>query len=255
MVTSSDSGLIEPVVNAVSLHQIKKNSQMSLLKYFIKEHGEVNSEEFLNAQRNFVQSCAAYCLICYFMQVKDRHNGNILLDGEGHIIHIDFGFILSCSPRNLGFESSPFKLTHEFVEVMGGIDSDMYNYFKILMLQGFLAARKNMDKCLQIVEIMQTGSQLPCFNRGSSTVRAMRERFHMNLTEEQLDTFINELVETSMHSLTTKLYDGFQYLTNGILWHETVPADKSADTLYGQGSVQFVLNGKYPTRIKRSPVL
>ena len=40
---------------------------------------------------------------------------------------------------------------------MGGVDSDMYNYFKILMLQGFLAARKNMDKCLQLVEIMQTG--------------------------------------------------------------------------------------------------
>lgn len=217
VVTSSDSGLIEPVVNAVSLHQIKKNSQMSLMNYFIKEHGDVNSEEFLNAQRNFVQSCAAYCLVCYFMQVKDRHNGNILLDGEGHIIHIDFGFILSCSPRNLGFESSPFKLTHEFAEVMGGVDNDMYNYFKILMLQGFLAARKNMDKCLQLVEIMQTGSQLPCFNRGASTVRAMRERFHMNLTEEQLGTLIDELVETSMHSLTTKLYDGFQYLTNGIL--------------------------------------
>ncbi|XP_044183343.1 phosphatidylinositol 4-kinase beta-like isoform X2 [Acropora millepora] len=217
VVTSSDSGLLEPVVNAVSLHQIKKNSKMSLKDYFIKEHGNVNSEEFLNAQRNFVQSCAAYCLVCYLMQVKDRHNGNILLDREGHIIHIDFGFILSCSPRNLGFENSPFKLTEEFAEVMGGVDSDMYNYFKILMLQGFLAARKNMDKCLQLVEIMQTGSQLPCFNRGASTVRAMRERFHMNLTEQQLGTLIDELVETSMHSLTTKLYDGFQYLTNGIL--------------------------------------
>lgn len=190
---------------------------MSLKDYFIKEHGNVNSEEFLNAQRNFVQSCAAYCLVCYLMQVKDRHNGNILLDREGHIIHIDFGFILSCSPRNLGFENSPFKLTEEFAEVMGGVDSDMYNYFKILMLQGFLAARKNMDKCLQLVEIMQTGSQLPCFNRGASTVRAMRERFHMNLTEQQLGTLIDDLVETSMHSLTTKLYDGFQYLTNGIL--------------------------------------
>lgn len=217
VVTSSDSGLLEPVVNAVSLHQIKKNSKMSLKDYFIKEHGNVNSEEFLNAQRNFVQSCAAYCLVCYLMQVKDRHNGNILLDREGHIIHIDFGFILSCSPRNLGFENSPFKLTEEFAEVMGGVDSDMYNYFKILMLQGFLAARKNMDKCLQLVEIMQTGSQLPCFNRGASTVRAMRERFHMNLTEQQLGTLIDDLVETSMHSLTTKLYDGFQYLTNGIL--------------------------------------
>uniref|UniRef100_S4RR88 Phosphatidylinositol 4-kinase beta n=1 Tax=Petromyzon marinus TaxID=7757 RepID=S4RR88_PETMA len=142
LVTSADSGMIEPIVNAVSIHQVKKQSQLSLLEYFLQEHGSRTTEGFLTAQRNFVQSCAAYCLVCYLLQVKDRHNGNILLDLEGHIIHIDFGFILSNSPRNLGFEVSAFKLTQEFVDVMGGQDSDMFIYFKLLMLQGLIGARK-----------------------------------------------------------------------------------------------------------------
>uniref|UniRef100_A0A4X2LKR9 Phosphatidylinositol 4-kinase beta n=1 Tax=Vombatus ursinus TaxID=29139 RepID=A0A4X2LKR9_VOMUR len=157
LVISADSGMIEPVVNAVSIHQVKKQSQLSLLDYFLQEHGSYTTEAFLSAQRNFVQSCAGYCLVCYLLQVKDRHNGNILLDADGHIIHIDFGFILSSSPRNLGFETSAFKLTTEFVDVMGGLDGDMFNYYKMLMLQGLIAARKHMDKVVQIVEIMQQG--------------------------------------------------------------------------------------------------
>lgn len=114
----------------------------------------------------------------------------------------------------------------------------MFNYYKMLMLQGLIAARKHMDRVLHIVEVMQqgwrahtctrvqskraltppppTGSQLPCFH-GSSTMRGLKERFHMSLTEEQLQLLINQLVDGSMRSLTTKLYDGFQYLTNGIM--------------------------------------
>ncbi|XP_034748709.1 phosphatidylinositol 4-kinase beta-like, partial [Etheostoma cragini] len=145
-----------------------------------------------------------------------RHNGNILLDSEGHIIHIDFGFILSSSPRNLGFETSAFKLTAEFVDVMGGLDGDMFLYYKMLILQGLIAARKHMEKVLQIVEIMQQGSHLPCFH-GSSTIRGLKERFHMSLTEEQLQLLVEQLVDGSMRSITTKLYDSFQYVTNGIM--------------------------------------
>ena len=40
---------------------------------------------------------------------------------------------------------------------MGGIDGDMFKYFKILMLKGFMAARKHNDKFIQLVEIMQPG--------------------------------------------------------------------------------------------------
>ena len=46
---------------------------MSLLEYFLQEFGALNSEEFLTAQRNFVQSCAAYCIVSYLLQVSGRY--------------------------------------------------------------------------------------------------------------------------------------------------------------------------------------
>lgn len=92
-----------------------------------------------------------------------RHNGNILLDSEGHLIHIDFGYILSISPRNLGFETSPFKLTQELIDVMGGIGSDMFEYYKILLLRGLIAARKHHDRIVNIVDIMIAGERFAIF--------------------------------------------------------------------------------------------
>lgn len=50
-----------------------------------------------------------------------------------------------------------------------------------------------------------------------NTIRQLKERFHLNLTEEQLQLYVDQLVESSLNSLTTSLYDKFQYFTNGIL--------------------------------------
>lgn len=242
MCLSNDSGLIEPILNTVSLHQVKKQCQLTLNQYFEREFGPSTSDTFIIAQRNFIQSCAAYCLVCYLIQVKDRHNGNILLHSDGHLIHIDFGFILSTSPRNLGFETSPFKLTPEFVEVMGGSQSKQFQEFKTLILQGLIAARKHMEKIVNLVEIMLSGkilcmkfnvivqqlfiyllfpiigSQLPCFRSGgAATVQGLKNRFHLTLTEDQLRRHVEDLVEASIHSWSTKLYDRYQYFANGTL--------------------------------------
>ena len=43
---------------------------------------------------------------------------------------------------------------------MGGLGSDMFEYYKILMLQGLVAARKHMDMIVPLVEIMQTGKYI-----------------------------------------------------------------------------------------------
>ncbi|NXA50152.1 PI4KB kinase, partial [Nothocercus julius] len=60
------------------------------------------------------------------------------------------------------------------------------------------------------------GLQQLCFH-GPSTIRNLKERFHMDVTEEELQLFLEQMVDSNMCSITTKLYDGFQYLTNGIM--------------------------------------
>ena len=78
--------------------------------------------------------------------------------------------------------------------------------------------RKSYGVCVCVNFYFILGSQLPCFKSGAATVQGLKNRFHLNLTEEQLQLLVDNLVESSIHSLSTKLYDGFQYLTNGILW-------------------------------------
>lgn len=123
--------------------------------------------------------------------------------------------MLSSTPKNLGFENSPFKITQEFVELMGGLESDMFQYYKVLLLKCLLAARKYMDQLISIVEIMQLGSQLNCFSKGN-VIESLKERFHLSMTDNQLKDHVDQMVETSLYSWTTKVYDKFQYYTNGI---------------------------------------
>ncbi len=96
--------------------------------------------------------CCAFCAhtnsttyahTCSTPQAKDRHNGNLLIDSSGHLVHIDFGFILEISPGgNMGFESAAFKLSHEMTQLLdpGGMrNSGHFRLFEELCVRGYLA--------------------------------------------------------------------------------------------------------------------
>uniref|UniRef100_A0A1D1Z1U7 1-phosphatidylinositol 4-kinase n=2 Tax=Anthurium amnicola TaxID=1678845 RepID=A0A1D1Z1U7_9ARAE len=221
LVTSSYTALIETIPDTASLHSIKSRFPKitSLRDFFIDKYGD-NSPSFKLAQRNFVESMAGYSILCYLLQVKDRHNGNLLLDEEGHIIHIDFGFMLSNSPGGVNFESAPFKLTRELLEVMDsdaeGNPSEFFDCFKVLCIQGFLTCRKHAERIILLVEMFQD-SGFPCFKGGPRTIQNLRKRFHLGLTEEQCVSLVLSLISSSLDAWRTRQYDYYQRVLNGIL--------------------------------------
>jgi hypothetical protein len=134
--TGNNCGIIEVVPNAVSIDQLKRKAKdiTSLRNFYESYYGPTTSKRYKTAIKNFIQSLAGYSLVCYFLQIKDRHNANILIDDQGHIVHIDFGFMLSNAPgKGIKFEKAPFKLTKEFVDVMGGVNSKYFNKFRKLL--------------------------------------------------------------------------------------------------------------------------
>lgn len=100
-----------------------------------------------------------YSVLTYLLQIKDRHNGNLLIDREGHLIHIDWGFILESSPGgNFGFEAAPFKLPLEYIEVLGGPDSEPWIEFKNLVREGFESVRKHCDSIVSECRFLKLSS-------------------------------------------------------------------------------------------------
>ncbi|KAJ2798671.1 Phosphatidylinositol 4-kinase pik1alpha (PI4-kinase)(PtdIns-4-kinase) [Coemansia guatemalensis] len=227
MVTGKGRGIMETITNTVSVHSIKKEfysrnpsysgPPYTLYNYFITTYGTPDTARFREAQDCFMRSLVAYSLITYILQIRDRHNGNILLDTAGHAIHIDFGFMLYNSPGSVGFEQAPFKFPMEYVDILGGRESAKFTEFRELLLKAFLALRKHADNICLLVEMMIKDSPLPCLGGNLATVAALRERFHLTLSEPQMEELIDSLLASSCDNITTRMYDAFQYYSNGIL--------------------------------------
>ena len=224
--TGNDSGLVEMVNNSLSLDQLKqKLNNISLHDFYIYYWGKghANSESYKKAMNNYVSSLAGYSLISYFLKIRDRHNGNILIDNEGHLTHIDFGFLLSNAPgKGLKFENAPFKLSKDMLGCLGGIKGSYFEKFRKLLKQGFLAVFKHRKKIIILVEMMYCGNgrNLDCFEKGQEAIDELKLRLQPKGCIKKKDAlkYVDSLIQQSVDNWRTKWYDIFQYYAQGIFY-------------------------------------
>mmetsp|Transcript_2012 Transcript_2012/g.6083 ORF Transcript_2012/g.6083 Transcript_2012/m.6083 type:complete len:639 (+) Transcript_2012:95-2011(+) len=213
------AGLVETLADAKSVTHVKRALRdaagvTDLATYFDLVYGETGTPTRTLASLNFAKSLAAYSLVCYALDLKDRHNGNILLDRDGHLIHIDFGYMLGLSPGNIGFETAPFKLTMDYVNVMGGFDSPAFDAFLRALAAGAAAFAEHLHH-LQTLLVLFFGDT----PKVHDLAHALFLRFaHLrNQDHPTALAFASRLVHLALSNDRTKQYDWYQWKTNGII--------------------------------------
>jgi phosphatidylinositol 4-kinase len=226
--TGPDSGLIECINDIVTLDSLFKKSKplnIQTLSEFFDIYFAQN-DLLHEAKMNFAHSLSAYSLICYILQIKDRHNANILLDRSGHIIHIDFGYLISNNPGNFQLDNAPFKLPADWINVLGGLDSIYFQMFTENMIDGFMAIQAEFDKIQVLIEAMYNlHEDLPCFQGKFKAIQGVGARIFPTivgisnrraLNPQEAKDFIDQLIARANNNFRARIYDAYQYCFQGI---------------------------------------
>ena len=96
MCVGGDAGLVECLPDVKSIDEVKKETDgfTTLRNFFQRAYGpqghsmahSSGAVSLEKARDNVLRSLVGYSVVCYILQIKDRHNANILMDRYGHIM-------------------------------------------------------------------------------------------------------------------------------------------------------------------------
>lgn len=164
------------------------------------------------AMDTYIKSCAGYCVITYLLGVGDRHLENLLLAPDGHFFHADFGFILGRDPKPF---APMMKLCKEMVEGMGGASSPNYVQFKQYCFTAYITLRKSANLILNLFSLMVDANIPDIRVEPDKAVLKVKERFHLEMTEEEAIRHFDELIINSVNAIFGAVIDRIHDLVQG----------------------------------------
>ncbi|KAG0635478.1 kinase-like domain-containing protein [Tuber brumale] len=207
LATSAFTGVVQ-FVDSLSLASIERGVSLvaGILPYLKLNNPDPTQEYGVRAEvmDTYVKSCAGYCVITYILGVGDRHLDNLLLTPDGHFFHADFGFILGRDPKPF---APAMKLCKEMVDGMGGANSRHYNDFKNYCYTAYTTLRKSSNLILNLFALMVDANIPDIRLEPDKAVLKVKDRFCLEMTEEDAIKHFRILIDDSMNSVLPVLID------------------------------------------------
>ncbi|KAF4316327.1 hypothetical protein BBO99_00008535 [Phytophthora kernoviae] len=207
LATGANDGLMEFVQDSYPVSYVVSHFESPQIVGFLRKHNPDPSAEFgiaPEALSTYVKSVAGYCVLTYLLGIGDRHLDNLMMKAEGHMFHIDFGFVFGADPKPY---PPPFKLTKEMVEGMGGPTSEHYKKFTTYCCQAYNYLRMSADLILNLLSLMADSGIEELSANPATTLLKVEEKFRLDLTDEQAEQFFLGLINDSVSALFPLLVD------------------------------------------------
>ena len=214
LATSANAGAVQ-YVPSMSLAAASAKYKGSILAYLRANNPDTTADLGIrpSALDTYVKSCAGYCVITYLLGVGDRHLDNLLLAPSGHFFHADFGYILGRDPKPF---APQMKLCKEMVEGMGSSTSPHYAAFKSYCFTAYTTLRKSSNLILNLFSLMVDANIPDIKVEPGRVVEKVRERFHLEMSEEEAMRHFEGLIVDSVGSIFPVVIDTIHNMMQGL---------------------------------------
>lgn len=161
---------------------------------------------------NFARSAAGYCVATYVLGIGDRHNDNIMLRGDGRLVHIDFGHMLGNFKSKLGIkrERTPFVFTPPMAAVLGGAGAPAYARFEALACDAYNALRRHGRLLLTLFALMLAAGLPELASPGD--LAWLQDKLALELTDDAAAAALRKLIAAALTTRATQLNDAVHLL-------------------------------------------
>ena len=202
LATSKSDGFVEFVPNSKTIYDIIRSKQMK--DYFFYELSNKNEATLNKKLESYINSCAGYCVVTFLLGIGDRHLENLIIDKNGRLFHIDFGYILGRDPKPM---PPPIKLCKEMVECMGGKGSKNFLDFQQKCVNAYWVLRENARVIVNMFYLM-IDSGIPELNN-IDNLKKLHEKFVPQKNKQEAANYILDNLKESVDALMPVVMETF----------------------------------------------